>query len=479
MTGKESYNQAKGISLDRRRLLVGAGAAALLGPSSARAQSAAPSPTPTPIRIQTPDLAFADALNQAKDSWSVANDAADLILSIVPAEPASDSLLNDARSGARRFSGSVIPNWLISDLVRDEYIVPATAPPETLPASITQLRSFGGEWYATDLDHDCDLLFFRRDLLDRTDLDPADTWETLLDQVTELTARGNGGVGLPMNHAQQVVDHFASMAASFVLGSDPDAHFWFDPNTMTPSIASFDHQRALDLWRKLGRTMTESLRAGSTGDLWRALADGTVVYLVASADFLPFALDQNMDPGVLGISPLPGATGANGSIQRAGNVTGASWGGVTMSSTGDRARTEVSGFLASMANPDAQEALWVDRATGIVPAPASDSDVTSMTAVLADLGWPEHLSSAWLGALHRTFTNPLQLPALRIAETRRYMNALEDRIVPYLASDETSAADCLTAAASDWIAINEAIGVETQRDLYTRSLMPPPSDSPA
>ncbi len=479
MTGKASGNRSKGVTLDRRRFLAGAGLTTLLGPGSVRAQSAAPSPTPTPIRIQTPDLAFADALNQALDNWSVANDAADLILSIVPAEPASDSLLNDARSGARRFSGSFAPNWLMSDLVRDEFILPAAAPPEALPASIAQLRSFGGEWYATDLDHDCDLLFYRLDLLDRSGIEPADTWETLLDQVSELTARGNGGIGLPMNHAQQLVDHFASMAASFVLVPDSATSFWFDPTEMTPSIASVDHQQALELWRNLGRTMPESLHSGSTGDLSRALADGSVVYLVASADFFPFALDQGMDLNLLGVSPLPGAIGSDGSVQRAGNVTGACWGGVTMSSTGDRARTEVSGFLASLANPDAQELLWRERTTGIVPAPASEPDVKSMTAVLADVGWPEHLSSAWLGALHQTFTNPLQLPALRIAETRRYLRALEDRIVRFLASDETSAADSLVAAASDWTAINEAIGVETQRDLYTRSLMPPPSDSPA
>jgi ABC-type glycerol-3-phosphate transport system substrate-binding protein len=469
----------KGVALDRRRFLAGAGAAALFGPGSVRAQPAAPSPTPTPIRIQTPDLAFADALNQARASWSVANDAADLILSIVPAEPASDSLLNDARSGARRFSGSFVPGWLISGLVRDEYIVPAAAPPKTLPASVAQLRCFGGEWYATDLDHDCDLLFFRRDVLDQYGLDPADTWETLLDQGTELTERGIGGIGLPATHAQQVVDHFASMAASYVLAPDPAASFWFDPTEMTPSIASIDHQRSLELWRRLGGTMPENLRSGSNGDLWRALADGSVVYLVASAGFLPFALDQDMDLTRLGVSPLPGVIGTDGSVQRVGNATGAGWGGVTMSSTGDRARTEVSGFLASLANSDAQEHFWKDRATGVVPAPASASEVTSMTAALAGAGWPEQLSSIWLGALHQTFTNPLQLPALRIAETRRYLQALEDRIVSFLASDETSAADTLIAAASDWAGINEAIGIDTQRDLLTRSMMPPPSVSPA
>lgn len=439
-----------------------------MGPVRVVAQSAAPSPTPAPTRIQTPDLAFAEALQRALAAWSSENDAGGLILSIVPAEPASDSLLDDARSGARRFSGSFVPSWLIPDLVRDDFILPAPAPSQPLPASIAQLRSFGGEWYATDLDHDCDLLFYRRDVLERHDLDPADTWETLLDQVTEL------GIGLPITQSQQVVDHFASMAASFVLIPDPAAPFWFDSLEMTPAISSDSHRQALELWHALGRSMPGTLRSGSTGALWQALIDGSLTYLIASADFLPFALERGVDPSVLGVSPLPGVARANGSVQRAGNVTGASWGGVTMSSAGDRAKANVSGFLASLASNDTQQSFWTDQTTGIVPAPTSDADVTKMTAALTSAGWPDRLSSAWLGALHQTFTNPVQLPALRIAETRRYLRALEARIVPFLTTDDTTAAEALAAAASDWTAINEAIGVDTQRDLFQRSLEPPP-----
>jgi hypothetical protein len=98
-----------------------------------------------------------------------------------------------------------------------------------------------------------------------------------------------------------------------------------------------------------------------------------------------------------------------------------------------------------------------------------------MLSALSDAGWPESPTSAWLTALYETVTNPVQLPALRIAETRRYLQALEDRIVPFLASDDDAAAT-LAVAAADWTAINEAIGIETQRDLYGRSLMPAPDN---
>jgi ABC-type glycerol-3-phosphate transport system substrate-binding protein len=343
--------------------------------------------------------------------------------------------------------------------------------------AIAQLRSFGGEWFATDLDHDCDLLYFRQDLLEQNGLEPAETWPSLLDQVQELTARGQPGIGLPVTHSQQVIDHFVAMAAAFALGSNPTASFWFDLDTMVPAIASDDHRQALDLWRALGQTMSPELHAGSTGDLWQALIDGRVSYLVASADVLPFALERGLDPGALGIAALPGVTGASGSMQRVGNVGGPSWGGVTMSSTGDRARTEATAFLTSLAAPDIQRVFWSDRSTGITPAPASKSDIATMGVTLTDAGWPEQPAADWLTALHATFSNPRQLPALRIAETRRYLQAMEDRIVPFLASDDDSAAETLAAVAADWTAINEAIGTDTQHDLYLRSLMPAPWSS--
>jgi hypothetical protein len=46
--------------------------------------------------------------------------------------------------------------------------------------------------------------------------------------------------------------------------------------------------------------------------------------------------------------------------------------------------------------------------------------------------------------------------------------------VPFLVDGEGTAEEALGTTIEDWTQINEAIGVETQRDLYARSLMPAP-----
>lgn len=440
-------------------------------------------PTPVPVRIQTPDLAFADALQQSLATYGKSGESSGLTLSIVAAEPASDQLLNDARGGGRRFSGAFIPQWLVPDLVRDNFVLLAEPPPAPLPLPVAQLRSFGGNWVATDLDHDCDLFYFRRDLLEDskhretysaatgTPLGPPATWDELEQQASFFASEIGGGIALPQTHAQQVVDHFASMTASFVIDATNANTFWFDPESMEPSIGSDGHNQALETWRRLARTTPAPLREGNTGDLWRAFLDRSVAFLIASSDFLPFALEQGADPGIIGIAALPGRSTDSGVVVSAGNTTGASWGGVVMRDATESAA--VARFLDELTTTETQQRLWSDASTGITPAVTPET-ASSQARALESAGWPDELSASWLQAIQATFSNPVQLPNLRIAETRRYLQALEDRIVPFLAGESGTAAETLHSAADDWRQINDAIGIDVQRDLYSRSLMPAP-----
>lgn len=459
----------RSVLFDRRQFLTGAGLASIGSAFTTTTHAEAPSP-PLPVRIQTPDLAFAEPLRQLLGQWSRDHES-NLKLSIVPAEPASDSLLNDARTGQARFSGAIVPGWLLSDLVRDGFIVPATPPPTPLPSAIAQLRSFGGAWVATDFDHDCDLLYYRPDLLAEQGLSPAQTWDELLNQSIELFDRIGGGTALPQTHAQQVVDHFASMAAVFVMSDSTQDRFWFDPETMQPAIDSDSHIQALDRWRALARTTPLPLRSGSTGELWQSLLDGTTAYLLAPASFFPYAVDRGAVGETIGVSELPGLRANDGTIARVGNATGPNWGGVVLSRAGEKSRTEIRSFLLEISKPASQTALWSDPSTGMAPAVSGSAELVFRE----EAGWPEHTTSSWLDAIRRTLNNPTQLPPLRIAETRRYLQALEDRIVPFLASENSSAADTLSEAAKSWDEIDRAIGIEIQQRLFEQSLIPAPA----
>ena len=416
-------------------------------------------PTPVPMRIQTPDLAFVDALQLQLTSYQAGNEADGLLLSIVPAEPASSSLLNDLRLNGRRFTGAFVPHWLIPDLVRDDYLLPAPAPSAPLPASIARLRSFGGQWVASDLDHDCALLFYRADQLDAAGIAIPQTWDELLEAAASLNETGSG-IAVPCNFSQQITGYFCAMAANYV-----DAGvFWFDADSMDPVIASPQHAQALDVWGALAQLVPTRLRDGSTGDLWEALIAGSIGFLVASASFLPFALDRMSDPSSIGVAPLPGIQSTNGTVSRTGNTTGANWGSVVI--RGTNGTDTVGSFLEYLSTPKHLAELWSDRSTAILPAPVGSEDVTRDIEQLTSMGWPDVPSRAWLTALQETFGNPNQLIPLRIAETQRYLQALENELVRFLSSQVSTAAEALERAASQWRAINEVIDVEIQRELF-------------
>lgn len=417
-------------------------------------------PTPSPIRIQTPDLAFTGPLQQQFSAYQATNPSDGLRLSVVPAEPAADSLLNDARMELGQFAAAFSVTSSIPDLVRDNFIRPASPPPRPLPRAIAQLRSFGGEWVATDFAHDCTLLVLRADFMPPDEQIP-ETWSALL----ELAHSTGRSLTVPQTNAQQVADHFCSMAASLVGTED----FWFAPATMAPAIASQAHQQALALWKAMSQTNPSVARWDSTGALWESFIEGDSIALIASARFVPYAIQRASEPQRFVVAPLPGSEQPSGAIQCAGNATGANWGGVVMA--GSAGAQIASGFLDDVAQPETQRALITDLASSLIPAGASpDDDIDAFMAA----GWPQDPTAAWVEAISSTFNNPLQLVPLRIAEVQRYLRSLESRIVDFLSENGASAAEALEAASSDWSAINDAIGVDTQRDLFRRSLMSAP-----
>jgi hypothetical protein len=252
------------------------------------------------------------------------------------------------------------------------------------------------------------------------------------------------------------------MAAAYV----GHGSFWFHPESMQPALTSAAHQAALNDWKALAGFAVDS---SSTGDLWQSFVEGRAAFLVGSADALPFLLSASLESEVIGVSRLPGARSDHGQVRHAGNTTGANWGGVSIA--GLPGADSSADFLDRLATPDVQTTLWTDLESGVNPTVV---DAGFSLEIAESSGWPSDPTAAWLTAIQETQNNPLQLMPLRIAETARYLLALERRIVGFLDGGLATSTEALQLAASDWDAINQAIDLEIQRELFARSLMPPP-----
>jgi len=71
--------------------------------------------------------------------------------------------------------------------------------------------------------------------------------------------------------------------------------------------------------------------------------------------------------------------------------------------------------------------------------------------------------------VERTLSRASSLLAPRIPGGEEYLAAL-DRAVDQALSGERSAEEALSAAAAGWRAINERLGVDSQREAYRHSL---------
>jgi multiple sugar transport system substrate-binding protein len=109
---------------------------------------------------------------------------------------------------------------------------------------------------------------------------------------------------------------------------------------------------------------------------------------------------------------------------------------------------------------------------GIDPGRTSQLLPPHGTAKVADylqLGWDEADIRDYLGAYAETFSNPLQLPYLRIPGTFSYWQSLDVHLAE-ATSGQLSPAAALKAAAVDFDEITIRLGREKQRRAYRASL---------
>lgn len=452
-------------STNRRQWLTGAGSL-LATATLASGRSPERSVAVEPIRLRIPEVAFVDHLDMRIRDWNSDPTHHPIQPVVVDAEPAVDWLLDDLRAGRNQAAGAIVPYWSVPDLVRDAFIGPVAAPSSSLPLSIRRLLSFGGSWVSTAFDHDCTLIYVDSGVISSTGR-TIETWDDLL-----VVAQGRT-VALPRTAAQQVSAHVVALAAA--AGVDPAApeRFWFDPETMEPQLDRTSFGVALSFWKQLGSQAWEDADWSTTGDLWRAFVAGEADILIASADFLPFALEAGVDSDRIEILALPAAEGPDGVVRRVGSVTGPNWSGVVIRDAPNA--TELEEFLRLLSTPDTLDPFALDPASGIVPAPdVNGYDLDQVDAFVAG-GWPEKATAQWLAAVGRTLSNAIQLPPLRIAETPRYTRALDRHVTAFFDGAPDSADEATNAATREWTEITQAIGIETQRSLLQRSLELPPS----
>jgi len=428
----------------------------------------------------------------------------------VPHAELFDNLILDLSNGTGRYDACIAGAWWLGELVGGNYIVPydryykdprfpAWDIDQVLPAP-RSLLEFGGSKYMVANDHDGQVIYYRRDLLadpkHRAAFQKAHgyplavpaTWEQFRDVAAYFNGKdlnGDGepdhGVLLPLRVGQQGMFHFMSLSASFVIGPANPRLYWFDPLTMKPLLDSPGHVRALTLLVDLVQFGPKEMLQWDLGRGWDYFLSGRAALTLTWGDLGALAQQPGSQVrGKVGSAQLPGTpeyydVGRNKWVKterpnRVGNTTGGSWAGVI--SRFSKAPAATYYLLALMASEPKSRVYAARGWDGIDPGRRYHLLPPAGSGRLADYskaGWDSADVHDYLRAYDDNFSNPLQLPYLRIPGAFSYWQSLDLRLGA-AATGQLSPQAALQAASVDFEEITVRFGRTAQRSAYRASL---------
>ncbi len=416
---------------------------------------------------------------------------------------------SDAMSAKPRFDGVLAGAWWLGDLIDrglirdyDDYYgdprFPSWDIDDVLDAP-RALLSYDGKKYMVPLDHDGQILYYRRDIFaDKAHqaafakqygyaLAVPQTWAEFRDIAAYFHGKdlnGDGetdyGVSMHLRAGAQGMFHFMSFSAPFVIGPENREHYWFAPKSMDPLIDSPGHLRALERFVELVQYGPRDMLEWDLGRSWDLFLEGRAAMAFTWGDLAVLAQQKGSKvKGKTGSAMLPGTMSYYSidkqrwidttSPNRVGNTTGGSWGGVISTKS---KYPEATYYLLSILATREKGIFYATRGSdGIDPGRTSQLLRPHGTADIAQflkLGWAEEDVRDFHLAVASSYAANEQFPYLRIPGTFSYWQILDAKLF-LAASKQLSPAEALKSAKIDYQIVIDEHGRPELARIYARS----------
>jgi multiple sugar transport system substrate-binding protein len=419
-------------------------------------------------------------------------------------------LMNDLTTGSGQYDASIAGAWWLGDLVGGDFILPYDEyynqprfpewnTEEVLPGP-RALLSYGGNKYMVANDHDGQVMYYRRDVLEDPehqrafkeeygyDLRVPQTWDEFGDVAEyfngkDLNGDGQEDSGLTMHLkvGGQGMFHFMSFSAPYLIGPENPNLYWFDPENMDALIDSPGHVQALEKLVELTDYGPSAMTGWSLGESWNHFLRGEAALTFTWGDLGALAQQEGSKvKGKIGAAPVPGTLEhydieAGQWVQTdepniVGNTTGGSWAGVI---SRDSDAPEATYYLLALMATREKSAVYAARGwDGVDPGryfhflpPDGEASIEDYNKA----GWNEEDARQYTTAYYDNFNAEQQFPYLRIPATFEYWTAL-DVALSQAVTDQKSPEQALTDAAGEFDSITERLGREEQLEIYRTSL---------
>jgi len=453
--------------------------------------------------------AITGPIYEVRDEFEAATGATLEIVEVPEAEH-FPKLMTDVSTGTGQYDTSIAGAWWLGDLVEGDFILPydqwynAEGFPqwdiEDVQPGPRSLLTYGDHMYMVANDHDGQVMYYRRDLIEDPEHQAAfeaeygyplgvpKTWDEFRDVAEYFDGKDLNGDGQPddgltlhLKVGGQGMFHFMSFAGPFVIGPDNPHLFWFDPETMEPLVMSPGHQRAMETLIDLTQFGPEAMMAWSLGESWDHFLRGEAALTFTWGDLGALAQEEGSQvKGKTGAAPMPGTMEyydvtagewkQTDEPNMVGNTTGGSWAGV-INKFSDA--PEATYYLLALMATQPKSTVYAQRGwDGVDPGRFSHylppDGTASLDAYIA-AGWDEQDVKDYTKAYFDNFGADLQVPYLRIPGAFEYWTALDIHLSE-AATGQSTAEEALSATYDDYEAITDRLGRDLQKKSYLASL---------
>src|SRR5438477_4113125 len=355
--------------------------------------------------------------------------------------------------------------------------------------------TFKGHVYTIPLDGDFQMVYYRKDLLQRDGLQPPETWQDYISiakhfQGKDLNGDGKADYGscLAMKRSAQSYWMYISIAAAYLQSQGTKQGAFFNTDNMQPLMNNAGAAAALDVYKQLSKLGPPDQLNNDVGDSRGLFVTGRCALSLDWGDIGPLAVDktQSKVQDKVGAVILPGSkqvldrsTGqlvdcnsticpyATNGVNHSPFAAFGGWSGAINKASSSKVKDAAFAFLAYMSQPAQSSSDVTIGKTGFNP--YRTSHFTNL-GPWETSGMSEAAAKNYLGAIQSSLQSPNMVLDLRIPQTNYYQqSALDIALAQYLAG-ELSTNATMAQITSQWNKKTDEIGRQSQLDAYKASL---------
>ncbi|GAB4537953.1 MAG: extracellular solute-binding protein [Anaerolineae bacterium] len=441
----------------------------------------------------------------------------------IPFAELREKIFTDLMTGAGTYDVIINCSNYYGDYIYNDWIVPIDQyfddprmpkwDRDSIAPAVANLMKWGDTWYGGNNDHDAQVLYYRKDIIEDPDWQAAfeeemghpmpvemNTWEDVLEIAQFFNGKDwnedgdpDNGIALHLKVAGQGFFHFMSLSAPYVVipyPGDPPTKvtkyhnvYWFDPETMEPLINSPGHVRALEMLLALSKAGSPAMWGWSLGEAWADFLSGNAIMTFSWGDVGSLSQDptQSVIQGKLGARGIPG-TRFPYDMEKGefleldepnyvGNQVGCSWHPVISKYAEDPDLAYY--FMAWQSTPEINHWNVAMGWTGVDPGTTYDWFEPYGTATVEEYvagGYNADDAVQFIGAYQDNFFNyPIFQNYMRIPGTPE-MQEVWDVHLSEAVTGQLSPQEALDRTYDDWVRIIEDYGKEDLLRLYQESI---------